>query len=266
MKNRLCLFILIALCFVTVLTSAASAKDYTVSDTDLTISIDDSYWYVFTRDNIEGNPELDELGITYEYIYDIMMEKDIYIDALVAYDDGSILELCVVKKKSGGAVNLSNYDDEDVMKFAAEFVEKLDVTDVEYSIFKTDYTYIKMEYYEEGSYFCDYITIVNGEAYDFSFNMLIPFSSQDKEEINKIIKSAKFEVDPNMKEKSSAGSRVLYNTIRGGIIGGISGGVAAFVISRKKKKEKKEAEEMERLRFEASLNAQPPSEENKEEQ
>ena len=58
MKNRFCLFILVALCFVTVLTSAASAKDYTVSDTDLTISIDDSYWYVFTRDNIEGNPEL----------------------------------------------------------------------------------------------------------------------------------------------------------------------------------------------------------------
>lgn len=75
MKNRFCLFILVALCFVTVLTSAASAKDYTVSDTDLTISIDDSYWYVFTRDNIEGNPELDELGITYDYIHGIMMEK-----------------------------------------------------------------------------------------------------------------------------------------------------------------------------------------------
>ena len=115
MKNRLCLFILVALCFVTVLTSAVSAKEYTTSDTDLTISIDDSYWYVFTRDNIEGNPELEELGITYDYIHDIMMEKKIYIDALVVYDDGSVLELCVVKNKSNGIVNLSNYDDEDVM-------------------------------------------------------------------------------------------------------------------------------------------------------
>ena len=131
---------------------------------------------------------------------------------------------------------------------------------------ETEYKFIKMEYYEEGSYYCDYITVVNGEVYDFTFNMIIPFSSQDREEINKMVKSIRFEVDPNMKEKSSTGSRVLYHTIRGGIIGGISGGVAAFVISRKKKKEKKEAEEMERLRFEASLNAQPPSEENKEEQ
>ena len=152
------------------------------------------------------------------------------------------------------------------MKFAAELVEELEITDIEYSIYKTDYKFIKMEYYEEGSYFCDYITVVNGETYDFTFNMIIPFSSQDQEEINKIIKSAKFEVDPNMKEKSSTGSRVLYNTIRGGIIGGISGGIAAFVIGRKKKKQKQQEEEMERLRFEASLNAEPPSEENKEEQ
>lgn len=65
MKRKLCM--LLVLLWVAVwLPMAAAAKDYTISGTDMTVTVDDTIWYVFTRDNIQNNPELEELGISYE--------------------------------------------------------------------------------------------------------------------------------------------------------------------------------------------------------
>ena len=58
MKRNICMLLTVILCLVALFPVTASAKTYTLSDTDMQISIDDTYWYVFTRDNIKDNPEL----------------------------------------------------------------------------------------------------------------------------------------------------------------------------------------------------------------
>ena len=63
------------------------AKTYSISDTDITVELDEKVWYVFTRDNIENNPELDELEISYDDIYSIMYNNNIYLDAVLYYED-----------------------------------------------------------------------------------------------------------------------------------------------------------------------------------
>ena len=47
MKRKLCM-LLVALLWVAVwLPMAAAAKDYTISGTDMTVTVDDTIWYVF---------------------------------------------------------------------------------------------------------------------------------------------------------------------------------------------------------------------------
>ena len=44
------------------------ATTFELDDIDMDITFDENVWYVFTPDNILNNPELDELGISYEVL------------------------------------------------------------------------------------------------------------------------------------------------------------------------------------------------------
>ena len=118
MKRKLCM--LLVLLWVAVwLPMAVAAKDYTISGTDMTVTVDDTIWYVFTRDNIQNNPELEELGISYEYMYDVLYDNHAYMDAILFYEDGSYMELFVRKNAlEDSIVNLSNYSEGEAREFA----------------------------------------------------------------------------------------------------------------------------------------------------
>lgn len=55
------------------------ATDFSLNDTDMQITFDESEWYVFTPDNILDNPELEELGISYDYMVDTFEENGAYL-------------------------------------------------------------------------------------------------------------------------------------------------------------------------------------------
>lgn len=244
MKNRWSLFAIIVLCCVTVLTTAVSARSYTIGETDLTVEIDDSIWYVFTRDNLENNPELDELGVTYEYMYNTMTENKAYVDAILFYEDGSSIEFFVIKAYNGNIINLSNYDADYIESFAQGVkngVEEKNIKLDKYSVYETEYKFVKLEYTDSDYYILNYITVVNGDIYTFAFQSDVPFSTAEVEQVEEIVNSARFEIDPNLKEKNktSGENRILFGAIRGGIIGGVAGGIGAFIAGRKKRKLKK---------------------------
>jgi hypothetical protein len=70
-----------------------------VGETDMNIEIDDTAWYVFTRNNLMDNPELDDLGVSYDYMYDLMYDNGIYLDAIILYSDSDeYLELFLRNK------------------------------------------------------------------------------------------------------------------------------------------------------------------------
>jgi len=84
-KRTACIFIATVFCLVLFVPVSASAQTYSLGETDIHISLDDTVWYVFTRDNIQDNAELEELGLTYEAMYDILHNNDAYMDAILFY-------------------------------------------------------------------------------------------------------------------------------------------------------------------------------------
>lgn len=242
MKRIISIFLSVVLCVLALLPVAAHAQTFTLSDTDLRIDVDDSMWYVFTRDNIENNPEMEELGITYESIYDILYENQAYMDAVLVYDDGGFMEFFVRKKAlDSGVANLSNYEDDEVQVLGKELAKKLGSET--FSLYENQYKYVKLDYFDQnaGYYICEYITVVNKDNYTFTFQAPAPFTDWEYEEIKKIVDSAVFDVDPSIKEEtgSSGFERIVVRTIAGGTVGGVAGLMIALV-NKKKKKQREE--------------------------
>lgn len=243
MKRSLCILMSVVLCFV-FLSVSASAETYDLSDTDLSIRLDDTVWYVFTRDNIENNPELEELGVSYDAMYDILYENEVYMDAVVYYEDGEYMELFVRKRSlDTGMANLTNYTDDQVLELAAGFAEKQGAET--YSVYENQYKFAKLEYLDSklNYYVCEYVTVINKDNYTFTFQSESEFTDWEYEEMKDIIDSIQFDIDTSMKEKNDGGflDHVIPSAIGGAVVGGVIGGVIG-IVNKKKKKAAQEAE------------------------
>ena len=238
MKKKLCLIFLAIVCAIAILPISAFAQTYTMSGTDMHISLDDTVWYVFTRDNILNNPELDEFGLTSAQMQEVFDENEAYMDAVLVYDDGDFVELFVRKRAlDADVVNLTNYSHSDVMDLAEELAEIHDTQ--QYTVYENQFKYARLEYEDSGYYICEYVTVVNADNYTLTFQSYTPFEEWEYEEITNIVDSVRFDVDPTMKEpKNDSGSIVLERTLIGAGVGALSGALGA--IARKKKKKKSE--------------------------
>ena len=252
--------------------SLVFAKEYKL-DENVTITMDDTEWYVFTRDNINGNPELEELGISYEYLNKFFEDNKVYMDA-VLYFEGfeDYIEVFVRKNPSTGTDNLSDKDDSYVLQLA-ESMASMQEAEI-YKVFKTDYKYGRLQYMDLGLYLDEFFTIYDGYAYTMTFQSTREYTSQDTARIEQIMKSIKFaEKEKTTKKNNNSDSSIIEeddnkekttkkndnsdssiieeddnkekeedsivdSAIRGAIIGGVAGGVGALVaVSMKKKKE-----------------------------
>jgi len=242
MKRIFCIFLSLILFMSVFMPVSAYAETYNLSDTDMSISVDDTMWYVFTRENIENNPELDELGITYETIHDILYSNEAYMDAILYHDSGEYMELFVRKRAlEDSIVNLSDYDNESVLELAKELAKKQGAE--EYSVYENRYKFAKMEYFDSNYnyYICEYVTCVNKDNYTLTFQSTFQFTEWEYEEIEKIVDSIIFDVDPGLKESAPAsGFKIdLENVIVSAVIGGVGGGIIGaliYLISKKNKK------------------------------
>lgn len=240
MKRFICVYLIVILCVATVLPTAASAETYKLGGTDISISVDNSKWYVFTRDNIKDNPELKKLGISYDTIYGILHDNDAYMDAIIFYEDGGYIEMFVRKKPvDAGLVNLSNYKDSEVLDFAKELAKKTGAEN--YTVYENQYKFARLDYKDNklGYYMCEFITCVNKDNYTVTFQATSQYTQEEYAEIEKIVDSIQFDVDTSIKEP------IRFNLVRmvlaGAAVGGIAGGIAAI----KTKKKKKQNEKME---------------------
>lgn len=220
-----------------------NAQRFYPEGTDLNVWIDDTKWYVFTRDNLYNNPELDEIGITYDYLYDFMHNNYVYLDGALFYDDSTDnLELLIRKKSIDKIKNLTNYSNDEIMELAEELAEKQD-SDV-YDIYESDYKYVYLKYTDLGYYLVEYYTIVNGESYTLTVQKQSPFTSNELYEIETIVDSIDFDVDTSLKEPSgglnSSSSSIWEEAITGGIAAAIISGISALVNHKKKKKDDEE--------------------------
>ena len=248
MKRTMSILLSVILCFSALLPITTYAETYNLSGTDMSISVDDTAWYVFTRDNIKNNPELEELGIAYDAMYDILHNNEAYMDAILYYEGGECTELFVRKRALDTDIaNLSNYKNSEVLELAKELAKKQGAET--YSVYENQYKFAKLEYIDSnyGYYICEFVTCVNKDNYTFTFQSTSQFTDEEYAEIENIVDSVKFDVDTSIKEKKSTSiaESVVEKTIGGAVIGGVVGAVIA--ITNKKKKKRVETDKTERF-------------------
>lgn len=223
--------ILVAIVLV-IIVSPVMAKEYTISNTDIKIDMDDSVWYVFTRDNIKDNKQLKEFGITEEYMNSTMEKGDIYLDSIKFKENNAILELFVMKKPVEKVKNMSKYSDKELTSVAKELATKEKTND--YKIHKTDYKYIYTKYNDSGKEIIDYYTVINGYGYTIKLQTDTKFTTAEETELKNIVEKVSFNVDKSLKEPSKGLSPILQDALIGAAVGGFAGAIVALINKKKK--------------------------------
>jgi len=242
MKKTLRFLASLMLCCMLFSPLTISARSYTVSGTDMTLEFDESLWYVFTRDNLQGNPELAELGLDYDMFYSNMLDQDIYTDACLFYDDGDYIELLVIVGKDDNYVNLSNYSDSRAMVMGKATFGSF-AKDDNLEIYENDYKYIVIEYFDANVYLCQYLTIINGYAYSFQFQSPYAFTDEKREIAREVMDDVTFAVDASMKEKNvfldALFSGIVMRVAVGAALAVVVGIIIGIVVAVKRSKKKK---------------------------
>ncbi len=227
------LFCIVAFCPI------INAKTYDMEETDMKVQIDDSVWYVFTRDNIKDNPELEELEVSYDYIHNLLYDNKAYLYAILFYEDGGFLELFVRKTPTdAGVANLTNYDEKDVSDFAKALAKKQNAK--EYSAYKNKYNFARLEYIDPtlDYHICEYVTVVNKNTYALTFQSASELGDFEYDEIENIVDSIEFNIDTSLKEEMGSSfdwGNVAIKTLIGAACGAAVGGVIALITKLKKR-------------------------------
>lgn len=242
MKKVLCLLISLVL-FIPV---NIYGKNVDLREINLTIDFNDD-WYVFTRYNLDGNKDLETLGVTKDYMENFFNENEAYIDASPKeLGTDFILRIKPVEDMN----NLSNYPD-DVVKEVAKEISKL-VSSEDYKVYnngKTKYAVVK--YYDEASKYniLTYYTVVNAQGYTFQIQKQSDITQTDETNMKTIMDSATFNVLDKYKNESEDVQKELDKDIKKDlsfknilIYAGVGAliGIISILISNKKKNKKGE--------------------------
>lgn len=224
----------------------AKAETYAVPETDVSITIDESQWYVFTRENIKDNKDLADLGITYDYMNNLFKSNNIYLDAALfdETEEKDNLELFIrVVTLPEEVGNLHTYSESQIKEFGDELLNSGKFNMTGYKIYGNKYKYIEFEYTDLGYNIYQFYTIINGKGYNFTVQKVNPINEEDKTLIKGIIDTISFKIDDHFERPigEESGSSLKTSIIRGGIIGAIAGLVGAIAAKKKKGKQQETA-------------------------
>lgn len=221
----------------------AKAEMYVVPETDVSITIDESQWYVFTRGNIKDNKELADLGISYDYMNNLFTSNNIYLDAALfdETDDKNNLELFIrVLPLTDEVGNLHTYSEKQIKVFGDGLLNSGKFNMTSYKIYGNKYKYIEFEYTDLGYNVYQFYTIINGKGYNFTIQKTKEFTEEDKTLVKSIIDTVTFKIDNHYERpigEEQSGSSIKDSAIRGGIIGAIAGVVGAITAKMRKRKQ-----------------------------
>ena len=221
----------------------AKAEMYVVPETDVSITIDESQWYVFTRRNIKDNKELADLGISYDYMNNLFTSNNIYLDAALfdETDDKNNLELFIrVVPLTDEVGNLHTYSEKQIKEFGDGLLNSGKFNMTSYKIYGNKYKYIEFEYTDLGYNVYQFYTIINGKGYNFTIQKTKEFTEADKTLVKSIIDTVTFKLDNHYERpigEEQSGSSIKDSAIRGAIIGAIAGVIGAIAAKMKKRKQ-----------------------------
>lgn len=175
-------FSLLAILFMPLVVSADTID---VDSADLSLEIPDS-WYIFTRDNLDNNPDLEELELTEDYVMDYFLEYSIYVNAFDAdYDFYAYMSY------TEDVGSLPDYYDFELEEVAKDLMNQYGASS--YEIYDNDYKYIRIEYTSNDYYIIDYYTIIDDQSYIFSIQKLEELTNEDRDLMEDIVDSIHFD-------------------------------------------------------------------------
>lgn len=217
------------------------AKEYEVKDVDVKLSIDDD-WYVFTRENLDDNNDLENFGVTKEYLTNLMNNNNIYIDAIP--HGGGLEFFLVIPKKDMETNDMDSYSDNALEPTIASFKEKFNTDKC--SIYKSKHKYIRVDYYDSNLkyYIINYYTIVDGKGYNFQLQKKSPINEEEMANLQKTIDTieiGKVEEKNNTSNETSTTKgfdykKILTKGVIGAVVGAIIGGLSVLITLIVKKK------------------------------
>lgn len=216
-------FSLIMILFMPLVVNAATID---VPSANMSFSLKDD-WYVFTRDNLEENTDLEELEITATEMNDYLLEYDLYVDAFT--DD---YDFFVFMTETENVGSLPDYYDFELEDFATDIMNTYGADS--YEIYDNDYKFVKIEYFESDYYVIDYYTIIDNQYYILSIQKLEEFTDEERDMMKDIVDSVQFD-----NYEAEDNKEMVVVAIGMGLV--IVLGIAALIISRvKDKNESKE--------------------------
>ena len=222
------------------------AKEYELSDINIKLDIRDDF-ITFTKDNLENNSDLTKLGISKEYMEEVMDKNNIYFD--IIKNDVSYEILVIVPDTKLAFNNLSNATDSMLNDLKGEIVKK---TGAEISdVYKSSHNYILVDYYDSktGYYIVNYYTVVNASGYNFQLQKKSAITEDEKKELKELVDSVEIKVLDEYKDESKDTQESIdnynnpkrtfdfKNILYGAIIGAASGllyYVITIIIKKKK--------------------------------
>ena len=204
MKKILCILI----GFMLFIPISIYGKTVDLSEVNLSIDFNDD-WYAFTRYNLDGNKDLETLGVTKAYMENFFNENEAYIDASPKeLGTDFILRIKPVEDMN----NLSNYPD-NIVKEVAKEISKL-VSSEDYKVYNNGkIKYAVVKYYDEASKYniLTYYTVVNAQGYTFQIQKQSDITQTDETNMKTIMDSATFNVLDKYKNESEDVQKELDN-------------------------------------------------------
>ena len=186
--------VLFGLIGILMLPLVVNAQSVDVGSAYLGLELPDS-WYVFTRDNLEGNIDLEELELTEDYVMEYFLEYSMYVNS---FDDD--YDFYVYMSDTEDIGNLDDYYNFEVDDLAVELMDMYGADS--YEIYDNDYKFIRMDYESDGYYILDYYTIIDDKSYIFSIQKLSELTETDMNTMEEIVDSVHFDnyVDNGLNE------------------------------------------------------------------
>lgn len=172
------------------------ALEYDVKSANMKISFPDG-WYVFTRENVENNKNLEEIKVTTEYMNKFFEANSAYIDAIK-----SNVEFVLRTTDDVDFASLSDYPDEKVEEIAQD-MGAINKTD-DYKVYTNKYKYVALNS-KSGDYYLNiYATVINNKWYTYTIQKKGEITAEENNEIKKIIDSIDYTIIEKITEEEKA--------------------------------------------------------------
>ena len=208
------------------------AKDYDIKDINLKFNVSDE-WMVFTRDNLDNNKDLEDLGLTKDDLLPSYKLQGIYFDGI----KDSIELLVMVPNIKLEVNNLSHYSENVVKETANELGKKLNTDKV--GTYYAKHKFATVNYFDSKTqlYIVNYYTVVNAKGYNFQIQKSTEITDEDIKSLEKIIDTVEIETLPGYeKDETKEKSFSFKNILIDALIGAAVGGLGALVLKLTKKK------------------------------